>query len=154
MHFPIRGASGQKLGAGYQVSGLAGARPGRRPGTLSERFRVGRSGRPSAATAPMLGGTRSLTPFRPAAARLRRTQYDKSVNDDRLPEQPTRPEPPDDEAKPGEAWRPRRPSPLGLMGPAESQVPKANPWPSLRAVGFMILFIAIVVALLLLFSRG
>ncbi len=37
----------------------------------------------------------------------------------------------------------RRPSPLGLMGPPESDVPKANPWPSLRAIGFMALFMGV-----------
>lgn len=79
--------------------------------------------------------------------------YDKGVNDDRAPERPGPGESPGNETKPGEAWRPRRPSPLGLMGPAQSDVPRANPWPSLRAVGFMVLFIAAVIGLILLLSR-
>ncbi len=48
----------------------------------------------------------------------------------------------------------RRPSPLGLMGPAESEVPKANPLPSWRAVGIMVGFIAAVLLIWSLISRG
>ena len=40
----------------------------------------------------------------------------------------------------------RRPSPLGLMGPATEEPPKESGLPSLRAVGFMALFIALVLA--------
>jgi len=48
----------------------------------------------------------------------------------------------------------RRPSPLGLMGPAESDVPKANPLPSLRAVGIMVGFMVVVLVIWSLISRA
>jgi hypothetical protein len=47
----------------------------------------------------------------------------------------------------------RRPSPLGLMGPATEEPPKASGLPSLRAVGFMALFIGLVLAAIYLFTR-
>jgi len=47
----------------------------------------------------------------------------------------------------------RRPSPLGLMGPATEEAPKESGLPSLRAVGFMALFIAVVLVLVYLFTR-
>jgi hypothetical protein len=40
------------------------------------------------------------------------------------------------------------------MGPPESEIPKASPWPSLRAIGFMALFTAVVLGVLVLVSRG
>lgn len=64
-------------------------------------------------------------------------------------------QPPQDEGQTeGERWQPRRPSPLGLMGTAESEVPRESGWPSLRAAGIMALFMAVVIVLVLLFSRG
>ena len=47
----------------------------------------------------------------------------------------------------------RRASPLGLMGPAAEETPKASGLPSLRAVGFMALFIAVVLVLVYLLTR-
>jgi len=47
----------------------------------------------------------------------------------------------------------RRPSPLGLMGPASEEAPKASGLPSLRAVGFMALFIALVLAAVYFVTR-
>jgi hypothetical protein len=47
----------------------------------------------------------------------------------------------------------RRPSPLGLMGPATEEAPKESGLPSLRAVGFMALFIALVLAAVYFVTR-
>jgi hypothetical protein len=47
----------------------------------------------------------------------------------------------------------RRPSPLGLMGPATEEAPKESGLPSLRAVGFMALFIALVLAAIYFVTR-
>jgi hypothetical protein len=47
----------------------------------------------------------------------------------------------------------RRPSPLGLMGPATEEPPKESGLPSLRAVGFMALFIALVLAAVYFVTR-
>ena len=47
----------------------------------------------------------------------------------------------------------RRPSPLGLMGPATEELPKESGLPSLRAVGFMALFIALVLAAVYFVTR-
>lgn len=48
----------------------------------------------------------------------------------------------------------RRPSPLGLMGPPESEAPRANPLPSLRAVGIMVAFMVGVILVWFLIARG
>lgn len=72
------------------------------------------------------------------------------MNDNLSPEEPPESGP---QAE-GERWRPRRPSPLGLMGSAESESPKESGWPSLRAAGIMAVFMAAVIAAVLLFSRG
>jgi flagellar biogenesis protein FliO len=39
------------------------------------------------------------------------------------------------------------------MGIQENDVPKASPWPSLRAVGIMLLFMAVVLGLIFLLRR-
>ncbi len=50
--------------------------------------------------------------------------------------------------------RPRRASPLGLMGAPGWEAPKASGWPSLRAVGIMAAVVVVVLILVFIFVRN
>jgi hypothetical protein len=60
---------------------------------------------------------------------------------------------PPPEALPRQRRRLRRPSPLGLMGPSDEELPKESGLPSLRAAGIMALFIAVTLILVYWFTR-
>lgn len=77
---------------------------------------------------------------------------------------PQEPLPPEDEPlldgsrrpsqKPGEKPKVRRSSPLGLMAPAEPELPRESGLPSKRAVGIMAGFMIGLILIMVLVSRG
>lgn len=78
----------------------------------------------------------------------------KEPDEEHVPFQDYGTQPPAGKPQPRERREVRRPSPLGLMGPPTEESPKESGLPSVRAIGIMLIVVALVLILIFVLTRA